>query len=66
MGVCFDDPDLEMGDIFWYNQLAKKMRNSLINAEGLVSFDIENNVRSCYVELHRNDKCTFMFLTRAL
>ena len=55
MGVCFDDPDLEMGDIFWYNQLAKKMQASAFSYDGLLSSDAESGTLSCYVELHRND-----------
>lgn len=55
MGVWFDDPDLEMSDIFWYNHLAKKMQASIFNFDGVLSLDVENDVMSCYVELHRID-----------
>jgi len=55
MGVCFDDPDLEMSDIFWYNQLSKKMHVSLLTNDGLTSSDAESGTVSCYVELHRID-----------
>ena len=54
MGVWFDDPDVEMDDIYWYNNLAHQIRRSLIENEGLISIDQEYNTKSCYVELHRN------------
>ena len=56
MGVWFDDPDIEMNDIRWYNILAEKMEESLRKNEGLISIDHECNTKSCYVELHRNDE----------
>ena len=56
MGVWFDDPDIEMEDIFWYNLLAKQIDVSLLKDEGLVSIDQEYNTKSCYVELHRNNE----------
>ena len=39
MGVLFNDPDVELDDIFWYNMLAIEMEDSLIENEGLVSVD---------------------------
>ena len=54
MGVWFDDPDVEMNDIYWYNTLALQIRKSWIKNEGLISIDQEYNTKSCYVELHRN------------
>ena len=62
VGVCFDDPDLEMSDIFWYNQLSKKMHVSLLSNDGLVSRDAESGTLSCYVELHRIDR-NFHYVT---
>ena len=54
MGVWFDDPDIEMDDIRWYNILAKEIKNLLDLNEGLISIDREYKTKSCYVELHRN------------
>ena len=53
MGVWFDDPDIEIDDIYWYHFLALEIENSLRKNEGLVSVDREYNTKSCYVELHR-------------
>ena len=54
LGVWFDDPDIEMDDIYWYNILAKEMEDSLRKYEGLISTEKKLNTKSCYVELHRN------------
>ena len=54
MGVWFDDPDIEMEDIYWYNILADQIKKSLNKNEGLISVDREYKTKSCYVELHRN------------
>ena len=54
MGVWFDDPDIEMEDIYWYNILAIEIKKSLMKNEGLISVDREYKTKSCYVELHRN------------
>ena len=54
MGVWFDDPDIEMDDIYWYDTLAREIECSLRKNEGLISIDREYNTKSCYVELHRN------------
>ena len=54
MGVWFNDPDVEMDDIFWYHVLTKAMHNSLALNEGFVSNDDELGTMSCYVVLHRN------------
>ena len=51
MGVFFNDPDVDLDEIFWYNQLAINL--SLQKNQGLISIDEELNTRSCYVELHR-------------
>ena len=53
MGVRFNDPDVEMDDIFWYNILAEEMCVSFLNKEGLISVDPDLGTKSCYVELHR-------------
>ena len=62
MGVVFNDPDIDMNDICWYNALAMAMRSSLDTNEGLISVesikqlnsvDQELKTYSCYVELHR-------------
>ena len=65
MGVWFDDPEIEIGDIFWYNILAQEissMRHT--NNRGLISIDQEYKTKSCYVELHRIGglKITGLFL----
>ena len=63
MGVLFNDPDVDLDDICWYNQLAFAMRESLHKNEGLISIESikqvdgtekELKTYSCYVELHRN------------
>ena len=56
MGVFFNDPDVDLDDIFWYNQLAGAIFDSLKRKEGLISVDEELDTRSCYVELHRIGK----------
>ena len=53
MGVFFNDPDVDLDEIFWYNELAGAIYNSIQQIDGLVSIDEELNTRSCYVELHR-------------
>ena len=54
MGVCFNDPDVEIYDIFWFNEVAAEMTRFLIKNEGLISMDEEFQIRSGYVELQRN------------
>lgn len=54
MGVWFDDPDIELEDIFWYNLLGMEIELAWGRNEELVSIDEEYNTKSCYVELHRN------------
>ena len=54
MGVWFDDPDIEMNDIYFYNLLAKQMNVSQLLNEGLITKNKKYNTKSCYVELHRN------------
>ena len=54
MGVIFNDPDLELDDIYWYMVLAEDMGASLKNGEGLITLDKKMNTKSCYVELHRD------------
>ena len=56
MGVFFNDPDVDLDEIFWYNQLAGAIHDSLVKKEGLISIDEELSTRSCYVELHRKGK----------
>ena len=53
MGVWFDDPDIELEDIYWYNNLARQIEESLRNNDGFISVDREYKTKSCYVELHR-------------
>ena len=54
MGVIFNDPDIELYDIYWYIVLAELMERSLNRNEGLITVDRKLNTKSCYVELHRN------------
>ena len=53
MGVYFNDPDIDLDDIYWYNFLACQIFDSVYENEGLIAFDEELNTHSCYVELHR-------------
>ena len=53
MGVCFNDPDISLYDIFWLNEVSTEMGKSC-NKE-LISINEDLQTRSCYVELHRND-----------
>ena len=53
MGVFFDDPDVELDEIYWYNAMANAIFDSLRINEGLISTDKELKTHSCYVELHR-------------
>ena len=53
MGVFFNDPDVDLSEIYWYNTLAEVINESLQGNEGLISIDEKLNTRSCYVELHR-------------
>ena len=54
MGVWFNDPDVEMEEICWYNLLAKTMYNNKVEKPELISVDYKLGAISCYVELHRN------------
>ena len=54
MGVIFNDPDLDLNDIYWFIALGHMMEKSLENNEGLITVDRKLNTKSCYVELHRN------------
>ena len=54
MGVVFNDPDLELYDVYWYITLAQLMEKSLARNEGLITIDRKLNTKSCYVELHRD------------
>ena len=56
MGVVFNDPDLELDDIYWYEVLDELMEISLQKNEGLVTVDQTLNTKSCYVELHRQSE----------
>ena len=58
LGVLFNDPDVDLDDIYWYNTLATKMNLSIHGNQGLIVFDKELNTHSCYVELHRKGLIT--------
>ena len=53
MGIFFNDPDVEVDEIYWYSVMAYAMFESLGRNEGLISVDEELKTHSCYVELHR-------------
>ena len=59
MGLIFNDPDLEMKDIYWYTTLADEMKAQMMEDPDLItvthSADRKWTTQSCYVELHRND-----------
>ena len=60
MGVWFNDPDIELDEIFWYSILTREMFYSFEQTEGIISVDKELNTYSCYVELLRTvEKITF-------
>ena len=54
MGVCFNDPDVELYNIFWLHEIAKEIARSSHANKGLISIDRKLQTRSCYVELQRN------------
>ena len=63
MGVLFNDPDVEMEDIYWFNALAFGIGESVSKDEGLVTIESIKQLDrtgkkletySCYVELLRN------------
>ena len=37
MGIWFDDPDIKMNDIFWYNTLTVAMDSSLRKNKGFIN-----------------------------
>ena len=53
MGLFFNNPEIEMYDIYWLNRLAVEMERSLNKKEGLILVDEWTKTKSCYVELHR-------------
>ena len=53
MGVWFNDPDIELDDIFWYTTLVTEIKCSLIKKKEEISVDEKLNTYSCYVELLR-------------
>ena len=53
MGVSFNDPFVELDEIYWYAALANTIFESLKKNEGLIYVDEEFKTHSCYVELHR-------------
>ena len=59
MGIFCNDPDVNLYELYWYNQLAMTIDKSLKENEGLISIDEELNTRSCYVELHRAGSLIF-------
>ena len=62
MGVWFNDPDIELDDIFWYTTLVTEIKCSLIKKKEEISVDEKLNTYSCYVELLRLvEKLTYNF-----
>ena len=53
MGVLFNDPNVDLDDICWYNLLSIHIIDAMGKNEELITFDKESNTPSCYVELHR-------------
>ena len=62
MGVIFNDPDIELYDVYWYIALAEIMEDSLRRNEGLITVDRKLNTHSCYVELHRKSENHRLYL----
>ena len=56
MGVFFNDPDVGLDEIYWYNAMAKEIAETLEKDEELIAVDEELETYSFYVELHRLDK----------
>ena len=54
MGLIFNDPDMELNDMYWCVVLTQIMEKSLQDNEGLITVDRKLNTKSCYAELHRN------------
>ena len=52
-GVFFNDPDVDLEELSWFNIMAAQMWQSFQKNEGLVYRDEEFDTLSCYVELHR-------------
>ena len=68
MGLHFDQPEVEMEQIIWFNILADEMDTSLEKKEGLVSICDDPSTMwsmSCYVEMHRKGFyfaiCNFLY-----
>ena len=53
MGVWFNDPDLEMDDLIWFNILALEIYKNKIENQELFATDETFGTGSCYAELHR-------------
>ena len=53
MGICYNDPILDVYDIHWFSVLELEMETSILKKEGLIMQDEEFETLSCFVELHR-------------
>ena len=51
MGVWFNDPDIELDDIFWYTTLVTEIKCSLIKKKEEISVDEKLNTYSWH-EFH--------------
>ena len=63
MGVCFNDPDVEIYDIFWLHEIAKEIARSSYENKGLISIDRKLQTTSCYVELQRKGNVIKFMIT---
>ena len=72
MGVLFNDPDVDLEDIYWFNTLALAIGESLSKNEGLITIESikqldstekELKTYSCYVELHRNGSIELWYIS---
>ena len=54
MGVCFNDPDVEIYNIFWLHEVAKEIARASYENNELISIDRILQTVSFYVELQRN------------
>ena len=59
MGILFNDPDVDIYDICWLNQLELEIEIYLAENDGqpgeFISIDDELNTRSMYIQMHRKD-----------
>ena len=54
LGFMFDNPSVQMTDIYWIHIIGSIIEHSLHQNDGLITVDSRHKTKSCYVELHRN------------